>query len=113
HLLLGIFERQTWKHVGIETVQINYSTRTFLVNLLIGEPEYRNKGVTNEFKLPFRDYFFEKLGLETMTCTALSHNHVIIHYLIKTGWKLEKILKKHVKSNSDGTMLDLCLFSIS
>src|SRR5438067_13555048 len=25
HLLLGIFERQTWKHVGIETVQINYS----------------------------------------------------------------------------------------
>src|SRR5206468_2052517 len=55
HLLLGIFERQTWKHVGIETVHINYSTRTFLVNLLIGEPEYRNRGVTNEFRLPFRD----------------------------------------------------------
>ena len=83
------------------------------MNLLVGEPEYRNRGVTNEITVPFRDHFFEQLGLETMACTALAHNHVIIRYLIKTGWKLEQTLKQHVKSYSDGTMLDLCLFSIS
>lgn len=112
-LLLGIFEKQSWTHIGILTIEIDHGASRFLVNLLIGEPEYRNKGVTNDITVPFRDYFFETLGLETMACTALSRNHVIIHYLTKTGWQLEKTFKDHVKSNSDGTMLDLCLFSIS
>src|SRR6266496_1172617 len=44
---------------------------------------------------------------------APARNQVIIHYLLKTGWKLEKTLQRHVKSHSDGTMLDLCFFSQS
>ena len=112
-LLLGVFEKQTWKHVGILTAEIDWETGRFLVNYLIGEPEYRNKGVTNDITVPFRDCFFEKLGLKTIACTALSHNHPIVHYLLKTGWTLDKTSKAHVKSNSDGTMLDLCFFSLS
>ena len=99
--------------VGILTAEIDWETGRFLVNYLIGEPEYRNKGVTNDITVPFRDYFFEKLGLKTIACTALSHNHPIIYYLLKTGWILDKTSKAHVKSNSDGTMLDLCFFSLS
>jgi RimJ/RimL family protein N-acetyltransferase len=112
-LLVGVFEKSTWKHIGILTIEIDFTASRFLVNYLVGEPEYRNKGVTNDITVPFRDYLFETLGLETMACTALSRNHVIIHYLLKTGWKLEKTLKEHVKSNSDGSMLDLCFFSLS
>ena len=32
----------------------------------IGEAEYRNTGVTNAVTMPFRDYFFETMGLKTM-----------------------------------------------
>ncbi len=112
-LLLGVFEKQAGIHIGILTIEIDHRDGRFLVNFLIGEPEYRNKGVANDITVPFRDYFFETLGLKKIMATALARNHVIIHYLVKTGWKLEKTLERHVKSHSDGTMLDLCFFSQS
>ncbi len=112
-LLLGIFEKQTWLHIGIVTIDIDHATGEFRANYLIGEPEYRNKGVTNDITEPFRDYFFETLGLKKMMANALARNHVIIHYLLKTGWTLEETLKQHVQSRSDGTMLDLCRFGLT
>jgi RimJ/RimL family protein N-acetyltransferase len=113
HLLLGIFENVSEKHLGFLRIDIDYALGRFLVSMLIGEPGYRNKGVTNDITLPTRDYFFETLGLKTMLATVLSHNHPIIHYLLKTGWTLDKTLTRHVKSHADGTMLDLCFFSIT
>ena len=63
--------------------------------------------------MPFRDYFFETLGLDIMMATALAHNHAIIHYLLKTGWRLDQKLAHSVKSQSGGAMLDLCCFSMT
>jgi RimJ/RimL family protein N-acetyltransferase len=113
HLLLGIFEKESGKALGFLRVDIDEKFGRFMVSMLIGEPDYRNKGVTNEITVPFRDYFFETLGLKTMQATALSHNRPIIHYLLKSGWTQDKAVKSHVKSHADGTMLDLCYFSIS
>jgi len=113
NLLLGIFQKQARIHVGILTIHIDPTLEEFRVNLLIGEPEYRGKGATSDITLPMRNYLFETLGLKTMKATALARNHVIINYLLTTGWKLEKTLKDHVKSNSDDAMLDLCFFSLS
>ena len=113
HLLSGIFEKRTGKHIGIMRTDIDHASGEFLVNLLIGEPEYRNQGVTSEITVPCRDYMFETLGLKTMKATALAHNKIIIHYLLETGWKLDKTVKQHIKSNSGGKMLDLCYFSLS
>jgi RimJ/RimL family protein N-acetyltransferase len=113
HLLLGIFEKPSDKQLGFLRVDIDDKLGRFLVNMLIGEPEYRNKGVTNEITVPFRDYFYETLGLKTMLATALSRNQPIIHYLLKTGWSLDKTVERHVKSRTDETMLDLCFFSLT
>jgi RimJ/RimL family protein N-acetyltransferase len=112
-LLLGIFEKQTGTHIGVFTVDINYALGQFLVNLLIGEPEYRNKGVTSSITMPFRDYFFDTLGLGMAMASVLKRNSAMIHYLLKSGWKLEQTLERGAKSNHDRTMLDLCLFSLS
>ncbi len=111
HMLIGIFETASDKLLGFLRVDIDPKLGRFLVSMLIGEPDYRNKGVTNAITPPFRDYFFETLGLKVMMATALSHNKPIIHYLLKTGWTLDKTIPRHVKSNADGTMLDLCYFS--
>jgi RimJ/RimL family protein N-acetyltransferase len=112
-LLLGIFEKAAGKLLGFLRIDIDPASGRFLVSMLIGEPEYRNKGVTNDITVPFRDYFFETLGLTTMLATALSHNRPIIHYLLKSGWMLDQTLARHVKSHADGTMLDLCFFSLT
>ncbi len=111
HLLLGIVEKASSKFIGFLRIDIDEGHGRFLVSMLIGEPDYRNKGVTQEITPAFRDYFFETLGLKTMLATALAHNQPIIHYLLKTGWKLDKTARRHVKSHHDGSMLDLCYFS--
>jgi RimJ/RimL family protein N-acetyltransferase len=115
HMLIGIFVTAGDKLLGFLRVDIDPDPALgrFLVSMLIGEPEYRNKGVTNAITVPFRDYFFETLGLKVMLATALSHNQPIIHYLLKSGWHLDKTIPRHVKSHADGTMLDLCFFSIT
>jgi RimJ/RimL family protein N-acetyltransferase len=113
HLLLGIFEKASAKHVGFLRIDIDHKLSRFLVSMLIGEPDYRNKGIANDITVPFRDYFFETLGMKTILATALAHNHPIIHYFHKSGWTLDKTLTRHVKSHVDGTMLDLCFFSIT
>jgi RimJ/RimL family protein N-acetyltransferase len=112
-LLIGIFEKQTWKHIGVLTINIDCDANSFHVTELIGDPEYRNKGVTHDITVPFREYFFETLGFDRMNCMVLSHNRPIIHYLTKTGWHLVDTRKHHVKSATNGTMLDVCFFSLS
>ena len=64
---------------------MNFETNQFLVAMIIGEPEYRHSGVTNAVTVPFRNYFFEELGMDAMLATALAHNKPIIHYLYATG----------------------------
>jgi RimJ/RimL family protein N-acetyltransferase len=113
HMLIGIFETASDKLLGFLRVDIDAKLGRYLVSMLIGEPEYRNKGVTNAITVPFRDYFFERLGLNVMLATALAHNKPIIHYLLKSGWHLDKTIPQHVKSNADGSMLDLCFFSLT
>ncbi len=113
HMLIGIFETATDKLLGFLRVDIDPKLGRFLVSMLIGEPDYRNKGITNAITVPFRDYFFETLGLNVMLATALSHNKPIIHYLMKSGWHLDETIPRHVRSQTDGTMLDLCFFSIT
>ena len=102
HLLLGVFDKESGLHLGILRIDIDSKLKRFLVFLLIGGAQHRHKGVTNEITVPFRDYFFDTLGLETMMATALAHNKAIIHYLLKSGWSLDQTLPRSVKSKPTG-----------
>lgn len=110
-ILIGIFEKASGLLLGFLRNDVNFETGQFLVSMIIGEPEYRHSGVTNAVTVPFRDYFFETLGMKVMLATALAHNRPIIHYLYSTGWTLDRTLERNVKSHSDDRMLDLCFFS--
>jgi RimJ/RimL family protein N-acetyltransferase len=110
-ILIGIFEKASGLLLGFLRNDVNFETGQFLVSMIIGEPEYRNSGVTNAVTVPFRDYFFGTLGMKVMLATALAHNRPIIHYLYSTGWTLDRTIERHIKSNSDDRMLDQCFFS--
>ena len=112
-LLIGIFDKQSRSHIGVYTIKANYAESRGLINLLIGEPAYRNHGVLTAVRKGIAQYFFETLGLQTMMATALARNKVIVDTLLKAGWRLDRTLERNVKSHSDGTMLDLCLLSLS
>jgi RimJ/RimL family protein N-acetyltransferase len=113
NILLGIFDKADDLMVGIITVLIDRAQRTYLANTFIGEADRRHKGLMFDLTPPFREYFFVERGLDRMLATALSTNVAIRSYLDKTGWTLERTLKAHVKSHTDGAMLDLCCYSLS
>lgn len=114
NLLLGIFEREQRLLVGILTVEINWRTRQGLITTLVGEPGYRHMGgVMSAVWVPFLDYLFDTLRLKMILATALKRNGIVVKSLLRRGWKLDQTLENHVRSNDDGTMLDLCLFSLT
>jgi RimJ/RimL family protein N-acetyltransferase len=113
HQLLGVFDQQSGRHIGFFTLDIDGARSQGLVNLLIGEPEFRNHGVLSNVRRQFAEYFFETLGLKTMKATALSHNKIILDTLVKAGWVIDKMLPRHVRAHADGALLDLCLLSLS
>ena len=113
HQLLGVFDKPSGRHIGFFTIDIDGAGRQGLVNLLIGEPEFRNHGVLSNVRRQFAEYFFETLGLMTMKATALSRNTIILDTLVKAGWVIDKTLPRHVKAHVDGALLDLCLLSLS
>jgi RimJ/RimL family protein N-acetyltransferase len=113
HLLIGIFEKQTGLHLGFFRIDIDPVLNRCLV-FLIGEPKHRHSfHFTNERMAPFFDFIFETLGLNTMLATVLASNRALTNFLLRNGWSLDKTLPRNVKSQSDGTMLDLCYFSFS
>lgn len=113
NILLGIFDKANDLLIGLLTVQIDWALKRFLANTAVGEADYRHRGVMLEVSRPFRAYFFDTLGLEVMTATVLATNKAIIGYLKKTGWTLNRVLKNQVRSNIDGSAVDLCLYSIT
>ena len=110
-LLLGVFDKASGLLLGFLTIVIDRPNSRAVVNIMIGEADYRDKGVTQDITPGFRDFFFDTLGLKTMLATALAYNRPIIHYLLKTGWTLDKTIPRRVKSRTDGSMIDLCYFS--
>ncbi|MEQ1866794.1 MAG: GNAT family protein [Micropepsaceae bacterium] len=111
--LVGIFDKANDLLVSIITIRIDWRLRRFLANTVVGEAEYRNRGVLSEISRPWRDFFFETLDLHVMTATALATNKPIAGYLAKTGWTLVRTLKGHTRRHSDGAMIDLCLYQLT
>jgi RimJ/RimL family protein N-acetyltransferase len=112
-VLLGIFVRESRVLVGINTFKINYLTRQALMSTLIGDAEYRHKGVLSEIEPPLYDHMFDRLRMKMILATALARNNIVINRMLRRGWKQDQTLPRHVKSSSDDTMLDLCLFSLT
>jgi RimJ/RimL family protein N-acetyltransferase len=113
HILLGIFAGSSGQLVGITRVDIDPKLGRFLVSMLIGEPDYRHKGVSKAVTRAFRDYFFETLGLKTLLATVLAHNQPMINYFLKSGCHLDKTIERQIKSRADGSMLGMCYFSLT
>jgi RimJ/RimL family protein N-acetyltransferase len=113
HQLLGVFDKPSGRHIGFFTIDVDGARGHGLVNLLIGEAEFRNHGVLSNVRRQFAEYFFENLGLKTMKATALSRNTIILDTLVKAGWVIDKTLPRHVRAHADGALLDLCLLSLS
>ena len=84
--LLGIFEKETGRLIGIRAIYLNPEHNEFLVNVLVGETEARNKGARSETGDAMYRYFFEEMGLGSARCSVLSTNEPILKVMRSDGW---------------------------
>ncbi|MDR3468728.1 MAG: GNAT family N-acetyltransferase [Xanthobacteraceae bacterium] len=86
HLLLGIFERHSRRHVGVIRVDIDAELREAFVSALIGEAEVRNSGATTFAFEALLNHLFFTMKLARVSASVLERNRVTLGYLAKLGW---------------------------
>ena len=106
--LLGIFEKETGRLVGIRSIYVNFATKEFFDNLLIGEADARGKRARAESTDAIQPYFFEELGLESALCSILAENTHMLEIVARKGWVQERSEMK--PSTAGDRMIEVRLF---
>ena len=109
----GVFDKRNGLLVTLSTAEFNWSIRRVLMNIVVGEPEYRHCGVVLEALVPARDFYSEDLDMKVMTATALATNKPVIALLEVTGFTRNQTLTNHQTSYATGRPVDLHLYSQS
>ncbi len=84
--LLGIFEKDGGRLIGIRAIYIDPDHREFLLNVLVGESDARNRGARAETLEPIFRYFFDDLDLLAVNASAVSTNEPILRKMESRGW---------------------------
>jgi RimJ/RimL family protein N-acetyltransferase len=97
--LLGIIEKETGTLIGIRANYIDWKQREFLINVLVGETEARNKGARSETRTAMYRYYFEDLDLLAARCSVVATNTAMLNVTKRNGWVHERTSRK---SAADG-----------
>ena len=109
--LLGIFERTNGRIVGIRSMYVDWKTREFVDNALIGEPDARERLALRESTDVLQPFFFEQLDMGAAHCTILATNTRMIEFIQRQRWELVQI-EQH-PSNSGGPPVELRHFRLT
>lgn len=90
-LFLGIFDRNTQQHIGnIKYEPLDFKNRVALFGILIGNKNYRNKGVASEV-LPIVQAWLRENEIDTVYLGVDPKNVAAIHVYEKLGFRKSKI----------------------
>lgn len=88
--LLGIFEKETGRLVGIRSIYVNVDAKEFYDNILVGETDARGKRARTESTDAVLPYFFEDMGLKSSVCSILADNAHMLEIVARKGWVHER-----------------------
>jgi RimJ/RimL family protein N-acetyltransferase len=101
--ILGIFEKQTGRLIGIRAVYVDPKRSEFLVNVLVGETDARGKGARTASREPVYRYFFEEMNLQTARAAIVGRNTSVLAGMSKRGW-VETRVETRQSAAGDGTL---------
>ena len=111
-IIFEIWHKEDKKPIGFaELNDINWIYRRAEVGLMIGEPEYWNRGLATEAGKLLVNYGFKELNLNKIITAIFSPNIGSWHCIEKIGMTREATLKKH--AYIDGVYVDdykYCIF---
>lgn len=93
-LLLGIFVKPSGNHVGnIKLEPISFFHKKAVVGMLIGDPDYRSKGLGSAVIHRLLQFAFDELGLHRIELGVTADNHSAIKCYERVGFVLEGRLR--------------------
>lgn len=107
-LAIATKERQHIGNIGLHG--INWKDRVATTGTVIGEKEFRRKGVGTEAKMLLLNYAFNTLNLRKICSRALVFNVASRRYSEKCGYRQEGVLKAH--SFKNGEYVDEVLLAV-
>jgi RimJ/RimL family protein N-acetyltransferase len=98
-LAIETFEGKFIGTIGLH--RINWKDRTAVTGMLIGEPDYREKGYGTDAKMALLDYAFNTLNLWKICSGALAFNVGSQRCLEKCGYQREGVRRKQFFRNGE------------
>ncbi|MFQ3573777.1 MAG: GNAT family protein [Thermodesulfovibrionales bacterium] len=99
-MILGIFLKETSKHIGNITLhQIDWRNRNAEIGILIGDKTARGKEYATEAIKLVADHAFNKLNLHKLCSGMVKGNDASEKVFKKVGFKVEGILREHFYLN--------------
>jgi RimJ/RimL family protein N-acetyltransferase len=90
------------RHIGnIGIHGINWRDRTGATGTVIGEKEFRGKGIGTEAKMLILNYAFNSIGLRKICSRAFSFNLASQRFNEKCGYQREGLLRQHSFKNGE------------
>ena len=97
NVMFAVCDSTNDKHIGnIKLDNFDWIARTCELGILIGDANYRGKGIGTEVCQLTCNYAFHQLNLRKVTLTVFGNNPAAIKVYQKLGFELEGTLKKHV-----------------
>jgi len=107
--LFGIFLPDATIPIGEAAFQgIDWKNRSALYSILIGDPEFRGRGLGTEATMLMVSYGFDDLNLHRIEALVLAGNGAAIRCLHKVGFVQEGIKREAIWK--DGKWHDVILF---
>ena len=90
--------------------RINWQSRHATTGTVIGEKDYRDKGLGTEAKMLLLKFAFDTLNLHKVCSSAYATNGRSVHYSEKCGYKIEARLRE--QQFLDGKFVDMVLLAV-
>jgi len=99
-LFLGIFDKDNNKHVGnIKFEPIDLKEKIAVMGILIGNSDYRGKGVFKEVFLATSEYLNNKFNISKIFLGLKKNNNNALEAYKKFGFKIHKQTSKFIYMN--------------
>ena len=96
-LFLGIFTKKK-QHIGnIKYEPIDYKGKTAVMGILIGDSDWRGKGVAIEVIKASAHYLAERYGVTTIFLVVDKNNKAAVSAYQKIGFKIEEQNKNSIQ----------------
>ncbi len=96
-LFLAIEDSVSNLHIGnLKIGPVNPNHKTADIGILIGDPDFRGRGIAAQAIKMVTDYAFENLGVSRLFCGIYEANTASIRAFQKAGYKIEGVLVRHV-----------------